>query len=154
MSYNGQEKRLTLQVVQGNGPSLLGRDWLGELCIDWPCLHKMTTEPWRPIIDSYAEVFKDEAGHIKGHKSKLHLKPGVQPRFFHPRNVPYSQKEKVEMELTRLEEAGVIEKITCSDWAAPIVPVVKRDGSIRVCGDYKLTANVATVTDSYPLPKI
>ena len=36
--------------------------------------------------------------------------------------------------------------------AAPIVPVVKRDGSIRVCGDYKLTANKAAIVDSYPMP--
>ena len=41
-----------------------------------------------------------------------------------------------------------------SDWAAPIVPVVKRDGTIRICGDYKLTVNQAATTDAYPLPRI
>ena len=40
------------------------------------------------------------------------------------------------------------------DWAAPIVPVVKRDGNIRVCGDYKLTVNAVSKTDPYPLPRI
>ena len=44
------------------------------------------------------------------------------------------------MELERLEREGVIEPVQFSDWAAPIVPVVKRDGSIWICGDYKVTA--------------
>ncbi len=34
------------------------------------------------------------------------------------------------------------------------MPVVKKDGSIRVCGDYKLTVNLAAIVDCYPLPKI
>lgn len=41
-----------------------------------------------------------------------------------------------------------------ADWAAPIVPVRKRDGSIRICGDYKLTVNKAAKPDTYPLPRI
>ena len=41
-----------------------------------------------------------------------------------------------------------------SDWAAPIVPVLKKDGGIRICGDYKLTVNRAAKVDTYPLPRI
>jgi len=36
----------------------------------------------------------------------------------------------------------------------PVVPVVKPDGSIRLCGDYNVTINQAAQTDTYPLPKI
>ena len=60
----------------------------------------------------------------------------------------------MEQELDRLEEAGVIVPTQHSDCAAPIVPVVKTNGSVRICGDYKLTANTATKTESYPLPRI
>ena len=48
----------------------------------------------------------------------------------------------------------MISPVKTSKWAAPIVPVLKKCGAVRICGDYKLTANLATVTDSYPLPKI
>ena len=39
-----------------------------------------------------------------------------------------------EQELDRSENMGVIEKVRYSEWAAPTVPVVKPDNSIRVCG--------------------
>ena len=41
-----------------------------------------------------------------------------------------------------------------SEWATPVVPVIKKDGSVRLCGDYKITVNQATETDTYPLPRI
>ncbi len=81
---------------------------------------------------------------------KIYVDSQVQPRFYRPRNVPYSLKEKVESELDRLEKEGVIEKIRSSKWAAPIVSVVKQNGSIRICGDYKMTINQAEIPDSYP----
>ena len=49
---------------------------------------------------------------------------------------------------------GVITQVQFADWAAPIVPVIKNDGSVRICGDYKVTINQATNVDSYSLPKI
>ena len=53
-----------------------------------------------------------------------------------------------------MEWADVIEPVQYSDWAAPIVPVLKRDGSVRICGDYKVTVNRALTTDTYPLPRV
>ena len=47
---------------------------------------------------------------------------------------------------------GVIEKVRYSEWVAPIVPVVKPDNSIRVCGDYKVTVNSVLGVDQHPLP--
>ena len=40
------------------------------------------------------------------------------------------------------------------EWAAPIVPVIKSDSSVHVCGDYKVTVNRVAKVDSYPLPRI
>ena len=44
--------------------------------------------------------------------------------------------------------------LTYAKWAAPIVPVVKWDGTICICGVYKLTVNRAAKVDSYPLPHV
>ena len=64
---------------------------------------------------------------------------------------------KVEAELQRLQDQGIISPIKYSKWAAPIVPVhvLKQDKtSVRICGDYKLTANKASHLEHYPLPKV
>eukprot|EP00731_Ephydatia_muelleri_P020944 Em0013g671a len=86
------------------------------------------------ILGKHKELFKDELGLLKG--TQIHVNETATPLFFKPRAVPYAVREKVEKELERLEKLGVIEAIQFSEWAAPVVPVVKCDGSIRLCDDY------------------
>ena len=66
----------------------------------------------------------------------------------------YAIKPKVEIELDRLVENGILSKIQTSDWATPIVPVIKKDGSVRICADFKVTVNKVLEVDQYPLPKV
>ena len=47
----------------------------------------------------------------------------------------------------------MIVPVESSEWAAPVVPVVKSDGSVRIC-DFRLTVNKAATTNVYPLPRI
>uniref|UniRef100_A0A1X7SVD4 CCHC-type domain-containing protein n=1 Tax=Amphimedon queenslandica TaxID=400682 RepID=A0A1X7SVD4_AMPQE len=61
---------------------------------------------------------------------------------------------KVKLELDPLQKEGVITPVQYSDWAAPIVPVLKPDGSVRICGDYKVTVNRVSKLDAYPLPRV
>ncbi|PIK56642.1 hypothetical protein BSL78_06428 [Apostichopus japonicus] len=63
-------------------------------------------------------------------------------------------REKVEAELQRLQDQGFNKLIQYSEWVAPIVPVMKHDRSIQICGDYKLTVNAAAKVDKYLLPKV
>ena len=56
--------------------------------------------------------------------------------------------------MTRLEKDGILSKVEYSEWATPIVPVVKRNGSVRVCGDFKVPVNPVLRAEQYPLPRI
>ena len=58
------------------------------------------------------------------------------------------------IELQCLVEQGVIETVESSEWAAPIVPVLKPDGTVQICGDYRLTINCTAKPDIYPLPRV
>ena len=102
----------------------------------------------------HSSLFKEELGTIKGATAKLHVIPDAKPRFCRPRSVPYALRSRVDQALEKLEADGIIEAVDFSEWAAPIVPVVKQDGSIRICGDYKLTVNQAAQIDVYPLPLV
>ena len=46
-------------------------------------------------------------------------------RFCKPRPVPFGLRAKVDDELDRMQEAGIIRPVEFSEWAAPIVPVLK-----------------------------
>ncbi len=48
----------------------------------------------------------------------------------------------------------ILEPVKFSEWAAPIVPVIKPDNSVRICGHYKLTVNQASKLEQYPIPKL
>ena len=157
--YKGQSKTLSLLVAKGNGPSLLGRDWLSELRLDWKGLfHVRTTTTTSLTLDEVlsqnSEVFDSEQGRLKGVEARLYVESDAQPRFYCPRPVPHALRQKVEAEIRRLEKEGVMESVKFSEWAAPIVPVVKSDGSFRICGDFKLTVNQVAKSDSFPLPRI
>ncbi|XP_062374782.1 uncharacterized protein K02A2.6-like [Sardina pilchardus] len=156
IDYEGQKASVSLLVVQGEGPSLLGRDLLQKIRLHWGEIwgeiKNMTVA--HDITAKYADVFRDELGTLRGTTVKLCVDPKAQPRFFKPRPVPYAMRVKVEAELERLQQAGVIEPVEFSNWAAPIVPVLKEDGGLRICGDYKLTINQASQLDTYPLPRV
>ncbi|GFR32159.1 uncharacterized protein K02A2.6 [Trichonephila clavata] len=61
---------------------------------------------------------------------------------------------RVENEIDRLEREGIKEKVESSEWATPVVPVVKTDGSIRLCADYSVTLNPNLIVPQHPLPRL
>lgn len=85
-------------------------------------------------------------------KAKVFVKTESKTKFFKPRQVLYALKGATEQELDRLENMGVIGKVRYSERAALIVPVVKPDNSIRVCGDYKVAVNSVLEVDQPQLP--
>ena len=137
------QAKLQMEVDTGASASIISYDTFME---GWPAL--------QTVLSNHTAVFADELGCVKGVKAKIYVNPEARPRFCKPRSVPFAFREKVNKELERLEKSGVIEPVQHADWAAPIVPKLKKDGSVRICGDYKLTVNQAAKTDSFPLPRI
>jgi hypothetical protein len=61
---------------------------------------------------------------------------------------------QVERELSILENEGLLSNVDTSEWASPIVSVMKPNGSVRIYGDFKTTVNPMLNVDQYPLPRI
>ena len=155
VTHNSRSVKLPLVIVKEDGPSLFGYGWLKEIQLDWKTVFQIGKPKLHEVLRQYEEVFKPELGTLQGYEAKIYVEQQATPRYCKARNVPYALREKVELELDRLTQEGVIEPIQFSDWAAPIVPVLKSDGeSIRICGDFKVTVNQVSKLDQYPIPKI
>ena len=164
VSYNGHEAVLKLCVIKNDGPALFGRDWLNSIKVDWNHVFlvnsvrqensKITANRVQSILKKYPEVFSDGIGKVNGIKAKLTLKDNAKPVFKKARPVPLSLKPKIERELDNLEKQGIISRVKSSEWATPIVPVLKSDGSVRICGDFKVSLNQELQVDKYPMPNI
>ena len=151
MKYDGQEYELLLIVVEGDGPNLFGRNWLRSIKLNWGSI-KLVKSQLDSLLQQYAAVFKEELGTLTGFQAKLELKQDAQPKFSKARSVPYALKEPIKEELQRLENLGVIEKVSFSEWASPVVPVPKVNNHVRLCGDYKINLNPGLYVDQYPMP--
>ena len=139
-------------VVSTAGPALIGRDLLQEIRFDWTQINIVSTvSSLSSTLGQHKTVFQEGLGTVNCYRAKLRLRPAT-PKFCKPRPIPFAIKEIVGKELDRLTRAGILEKVSHSDWASPIVTVPKKDGSYRICGDYKVTVNPLLETDQYPLP--
>ena len=153
--WNSRTEKVPLVVLKGNGPSLLGRDWLDCFKINWDKVLEIKDIPsLEQDLENHKEVFSEELGLLKGVEVKLALNPEASPKFCKARPVPYAMRERVEIELRRLEKEGILEPIEFSNWAAPIVAVLKSDGKVRICGDFRVSVNPALKLDRYPIPKV
>ena len=95
---------------------------------------------------SFPEVFSDLPG--KTSVCALSIETGTEaPRGSHPYRIPDKLKEGVRAEVEKLVEMGIVVP-SRSPWASPIVPVPKRDGSVRVCIDYR-KLNEIKIADPY-----
>jgi hypothetical protein len=56
--------------------------------------------------------------------------------------------------LLKLEDDGIIKRITTASCATPIVPVAKSDNKVRICGDFSMTFNPCAEVVTYPIPNI
>ena len=155
VTYQGQTyPNLCLYVVDACGPALLGRDWLAVMKLDWGLI-KATMHP---LVDDlttrYSSLFDGGLGCVSGVKAELVVQEEATAKFCKPRPVPFALKADIEAELQRLVQQGVLRKLEYSDWAAPIVPVRKPSGGLRICGDYSVALNRHLKVPEHPMPNI
>lgn len=148
---------LKLYIVKNGGPPLLGRSWLTKLKI-----HKIIIDEFLLKLNknNLVELLQREfptvfASGLGTCTKKFTLKLlDKNPVFIKARPLPLALRKPVERELERLEAEGTIRKVEYSDYGTPIVPVIKKNGEIRICGDYKVTVNPKLMREPYPLPRI
>ncbi len=78
-----REFKLPLFVVKGKGPALLGRNWLGEIRLNWPMIKQLAPMNQRleKVVQSYPLLFKEGLCTLQGVKAKIHGDPTTTPVF-------------------------------------------------------------------------
>ena len=164
-------KNLFLYVIEGNYDSLFGRDWIQEFVheINWSTIFKpqaihtistssSTLTPLQEsnlnrLLKKYDDVFSDKAGKLIGPPVKAHFKPNSAPIFAKAREIPFALRDAYSKEIEKKIDSGLYERVDYSEWASTTHIVAKKNGKIRITGNYKPTLNPRLIIDEHPIPK-
>ncbi|GJV36651.1 putative reverse transcriptase domain-containing protein [Tanacetum coccineum] len=108
-----------------------------------------------PVIRNFPEVFPDDLPGLPPSRQvefRIELVPGAAPVARAPYRLAPSELKELSDQLKELLEKGFI-RPSSSPWGAPVLFVKKKDGSFRMCIDYR-ELNKLTVKNRYPLPRI
>ena len=169
------QQKMNLIVVNEKGSNLFGLDWsdaFGMTTCGTSALHIVGEEnlasnvyqksanfaeklsgPLENLRQKYSEVFDDDLGKCTKTQASIHVRENTKPIFHNFRPIPFAVRKKVEDELSRLVDMGVLQKIDYSEWATPIVVVNKPNGKVRICGDFK-PLNRHIQVDQHPIPTL
>jgi hypothetical protein len=106
------------------------------------------------LLKDYEDVFsRDENDIGRTDLMKHRINTGnANPIRQPPRRAPITKRDEIDRQVENLLERGLIEE-SDSPWASPIVLVKKKDGSQRMCVDYR-KLNSFTIKDAFPIPRI
>jgi hypothetical protein len=107
------------------------------------------------LLDDKAHVFQPVPPGLPPERGSGHVIPTVPnmpPPFKRPYRMTPQEKEEVQRQVTDLLQRGLIEP-SVSPYGAPVLFVQKKDGSLRMCIDYR-QLNKLTIRDRFPLPHI
>ncbi|KAI4905797.1 hypothetical protein NFI96_024895 [Prochilodus magdalenae] len=145
---------LELLAVTGSGDvkKRLEEAGLKDIDIESCQVSSTSMRNFSQLLLNYHDVFSKHAldcGEAKGFTHRIRL---VDERPFRLpyRRVPPAHYQKLRQVLTEMEEQGIIRK-SVSEYASPLVMVWKRDGSLRICTDFRWL-NARTLKDAHPLP--
>ncbi|XP_041970770.1 uncharacterized protein K02A2.6-like [Aricia agestis] len=156
VTYERNTRELDVYVVRGGGPPLLGRDFISLFNLHLTTCHFVSSvnNCVQDLERQYPEVFSSKLGMFNKYKVKLRLRDDAKPVFIKARPLAFSLRDKIGEELERLVGLGILKPVEHSRFASPVVPVLKRDGSVRLCVDYSVSINKLLVVEHYPLPTV
>ncbi|GJZ70825.1 putative reverse transcriptase domain-containing protein [Tanacetum coccineum] len=108
-----------------------------------------------PVVREFPEVFPEDLPGlppVRQVEFQIDLIPGATPVARAPYRLAPSEMQELSNQLQELADRGFIRPST-SPWGAPVLFVKKKDGSFRMCIDYR-ELNKLTVKNRYPLPRI
>ncbi|TYJ96450.1 retrotransposon protein, putative, Ty3-gypsy sub-class [Cucumis melo var. makuwa] len=156
---------------------ILGMDWLAANHASIDCSHKevafnpplMASFKFKgeasrevdvslssePVVRDYPDVFPEELPGLPPQREiefAIELEPGTVPISRAPYRMAPAELKELKVQLQELLDKGFI-RPSVSPWGAPVLFVKKKDGSMRLCIDYR-ELNKVTVKNKYPLPRI
>ncbi|KAK1435339.1 hypothetical protein QVD17_01100 [Tagetes erecta] len=108
-----------------------------------------------PVVREFPDVFPDDLPGIPPEREvefRIDLIPGAKPIAKAPYRLAPTEMQELMSQLQELLEKGFI-RPSMSPWGAPILFIKKKDGSMRMCIDYR-ELNKVTIKNRYPLPRI
>lgn len=150
---------IVIVKTNDNFRPLLGRDLMSTLFSDWRSAFQLNSiapeqESFDPVKE-FPKIFDENyAAEIKDVIADISIDKHANPIFHGPYTVPYGLREKVDIELERLVNCGILFPVKYSKWASPVVVVEKKNGSIRLSMDCRVTINKFVNANNYPLPLI
>lgn len=104
------------------------------------------------VVKEFGEIFSDEPGRCKVGSHSIRIQQGAKPAKSYPYKVPMALRDEVDRQVTQLLEWDFIYPVD-SAFAHPVVCVAKKDGSVRMCVDYR-QLNAITESDSFPMGNV
>ncbi|KAJ3707632.1 hypothetical protein LUZ61_011337 [Rhynchospora tenuis] len=108
-----------------------------------------------PVVSDYPDVFPEEITGLPPEREiefPIDLLPGTTPISKAPYRMAPAELKELKVQLEDLLDKGFIQP-SSSPWGAPVLFVLKKDGTLRLCIDYR-ELNKVTVKNRYPLPRI
>nr|XP_042908526.1 uncharacterized protein K02A2.6-like [Parasteatoda tepidariorum] len=152
VEYNGKKCLEEIYVIEGLQTCLLGKPaikffGLGPNIQSQSVLNITSFNPFHEFPSLFQGL-----GLLKG-SYHVELNSDVKPyALTSPRRIPIPLLEKTKLEIQRMQELNVIQKVEKpTDWCSPAVVVRKKDGSVRICVDLT-TLNRSIKREWHPLP--